>query len=355
MPVYKRKDRPGYRITVWTPEGQREWSVPGTLKDAKLFERQKQHEVSARQAKGTRTVPTFAAFCIDAYEPHARVHLRKSTWGSKRIFVASLVEHFGATRLDAIHVSQVEKYKAGMIGDGLQNSSINNYLKALKTILRFADEGYGYPVAKLKFKMLKERRGNVRFWTSDEVARLYAALALESPHLLPVVRFLLNTGCRKGEAIAAEWSWLDFDRAIMEIPVNKVWQPKSGKPRHVTIDGLVPMLRAMPRKGPHVFTSPLGHPYLGFPSQTFVKSVRLAGLKGSTHTTRHTFASHFLRARPDLRLLADILGHSHLRVTELYAHMLPGHLEQARGAVSLDPPESLAATLATPPKTEKTS
>lgn len=64
---------------------------------------------------------------------------------------------------------------------------------------------------------------------------------------------------------------------------------------------------------------------------------QLAGLSGGVHTLRHTFASYFLRAQPDLFLLAKILGHSQTRVTEQYSHLLADHLERGRNAVSLTP------------------
>ena len=50
---------------------------------------------------------------------------------------------------------------------------------------------------------------------------------------------------------------------------------------------------------------------------------------------RDGYASHFLRAVPDLFELARVLGHSHVRITELYTHLLPGHLERSRNAVNL--------------------
>jgi site-specific recombinase XerD len=51
--------------------------------------------------------------------------------------------------------------------------------------------------------------------------------------------------------------------------------------------------------------------------------------------TRHTYASHFLVNVPDLPYLAQILGHSSIRITELYSHMLPGRLNRAKNAVSI--------------------
>ncbi len=51
--------------------------------------------------------------------------------------------------------------------------------------------------------------------------------------------------------------------------------------------------------------------------------------------TRHTYASYFLASVPDLFLLAEVLGHSSIRITDLYSHMLSGRLNRAKNAVSI--------------------
>jgi len=52
--------------------------------------------------------------------------------------------------------------------------------------------------------------------------------------------------------------------------------------------------------------------------------------------------------------LAQVLGHSDQRVTELYAHLLPGHLARARNAVNLGPSlQTVAATVAAETETAK--
>jgi hypothetical protein len=38
--------------------------------------------------------------------------------------------------------------------------------------------------------------------------------------------------------------------------------------------------------------------------------------------------------KPDLFALGRLLGHSHVRVTEIYGHLLPGHLDEARNVVT---------------------
>lgn len=61
------------------------------------------------------------------------------------------------------------------------------------------------------------------------------------------------------------------------------------------------------------------------------------GLRGGPYTLRHTFASTFLQRSPDMPALARIMGHDHTRVTEMYFHMLPDHLEATRNVVNFAP------------------
>ena len=91
-----------------------------------------------------------------------------------------------------------------------------------------------------------------------------------------------------------------------------------------------------PREHPTVvFPNSLGAAYECFPKELFWEALKQAGITGHPHMTRHTYASHFLATVPDLFLLAQVLGHSSIRITELYSHMLPGRLNRAKNAVSI--------------------
>jgi integrase len=150
--------------------------------------------------------------------------------------------------------------------------------------------------------------------------------------------FLANTGCRKGEGIAAEWSWLDVERGLVRIPVTEFWRPKSGRPREVPLSNAVRAVLAGPRRHDRfLFPARHGGRYACFPEEAWRLARDRAGLVGGPHTLRHTYASHFLAAVPDMFLLAQVLGHSHTRISELYAHLLPNHLERAKNAVDLAP------------------
>ena len=67
--------------------------------------------------------------------------------------------------------------------------------------------------------------------------------------------------------------------------------------------------------------------------KAFERAVKRAGIdlpEGQcTHVLRHTFASHFMMNGGNILVLRDILGHADIKMTMIYAHFAPDHLEDA--------------------------
>jgi site-specific recombinase XerD len=69
-----------------------------------------------------------------------------------------------------------------------------------------------------------------------------------------------------------------------------------------------------------------------FVTHKFKKYLIASGLKNceslNVHSLRHTFASHLVMAGVDLYSVSKLLGHSSVKITETYAHLLPDHLKK---------------------------
>jgi integrase len=337
MPIYPGRRKGTHRVTVWKDGRQHEETVEGSKADALEHEARMRLELGARSRTRQRIAPAFSVFCAEAYEPHARARLGADTWRKVRCYqVATLAEFFGTRRLSELSASLVDAYVAQRL-KSVVATSVNNELRVLGTLLRFAREECGYPVPELRIRRVKQTVRRVRAWSSVEVRRLLSASARVDPDFVPMLVFLLNTGCRKGEAIAAPWSWVDPRRRALCVGAYERWAPKSKRPREIPLSAaLERTLRSLPRSTRWIFPNVHGERYREFPQKRFTAVTLAAGLKGGPHTCRHTFASMFLAAGGTLYDLSAILGHSATRTTELYAHLLPGHLERARNAVNVD-------------------
>jgi integrase len=342
MPIYP-KGNGAWRVVIHRRGTRRDWVVVGTKIDAEVFEAKRRLELESGAPHLGRNVPRLSEFCTGAYRTHAQNHLKPSTWRNRVYQIANLVEHLGHLRLSEIGIPDVEAYKSLRLKKRIRPSSINDDIKVLMAVLSYA-RAIGIAVPKLSPKRIPDRapRRHAEPWSRADVDALFAAC---DPELLPIVVMLVNTGLRKGEAIALEWGAVDLERRMIRIWPNEEWSPKDGDPREVPIgDALMPWLLQPRASKRWVFPSRTGERFAFWPQRRFDEAVKRAGLTGGPHRCRHTYASHFLHACPDIRLLAKILGHSDTRVTELYAHLLPDHLARARNAVSISPAVGPAVT-----------
>lgn len=345
MSIYKRGAN-RYEVRLYRRGIPKAWIVHGTRRQAESFETARRLELEAIGPTEYRTAPGFSEFCLGRYRVYAEARLKSGTWRNRQYQIATLVEFFGQKPLDRITSADVERFQHERLLT-VGAVKVNDDTKVLRAILRYAVE-QGVPARVPTFRALPERKtsGRVKVWTATEVNKLYAAIQARCPRLLGMVVVMLNTGLRAGEVLALEWTAVDLDRGLLLIYPNEDWQPKNGEPREVPIGrAALPWLSGERASKRWVFPASRRAPgakaiarYVVWPQKSFARALTLAGIGGSPHVCRHTFASHFLAAQPDLFLLAKVMGHSHTRVTALYAHLLPDHLERARNAVHFPAP-----------------
>jgi integrase len=163
-----------------------------------------------------------------------------------------------------------------------------------------------------------------RFLQPDEMTRLAEALERHPERTtVALVRFLLFTGARFGEAASARWDQINLELGTWTKPSSHTKQ----KREHVTYlskPALMLLQELHERNGssPYLFPGPTGKPITTI--KTFWRSAtRQAGLERvRVHDLRHSFASVLAANGGSLLLIGQLLGHTQAKTTLRYAHLV---------------------------------
>lgn len=175
-------------------------------------------------------------------------------------------------------------------------------------------------------------------YTPGEVRAILEALAGEPVKWQALIRLLIDTGARRGEALGLQWEDIDFQEETVLIRRNLCYTPdkgvyldvpKNGRSRVVDLgEDTLELLRQL-REGQvagaaFVFTQdnsvePM-HPTS--PTHYFRQFAKRNGIPGfHPHKLRHTFASVAITAGADVASVSEALGHSDTSVTlRMYTH-----------------------------------
>jgi integrase len=185
-------------------------------------------------------------------------------------------------------------------------------------------------------KKLPARNKRDRFLTDEEETKLFAQLASRRCHLFPIVRFVLETGLRKGEFCRLEVGDVNLSNESRFFTVNGkrievkpdeliVKKSKNGKPRTIP---LTPEARRLAElqivdttTKKFLFTSRRTGGMISEFKTAFTSAVRDAGLEDFRfHDLRHSFASRLNAAGADSYIIRDLLGHSTTTMSADYTH-----------------------------------
>ena len=219
---------------------------------------------------------------------------------------------------------------------GARAKTINFELSAIRTLLNIAIE-WGYlkvnPMRNVK-RLKADQTGLPRFLTERECKRLLRTTPRE---LHPIFYTFLNTGLRKSELENLKWSDVDLRRKRIAIRRKEDWRPKSGE-REVPLNGgMVELLGKLKQANTSGLKSDYAFPHSDGSRlhvklrEKLIQIAQRANIKDLTklHTLRHTFASQLIMKGVDIATVKDLLGHSDIQMTMIYAHLSPEHLSDA--------------------------
>lgn len=218
-------------------------------------------------------------------------------------------------------------------------------LRRARVVWKVNCDPNGIPWSELK---LKEPQGRTRELTTEEGALFWRELR---PDYVPFVWFLAGRGLRVNAAIGMQKFDVDLKRKT-----GLVWKKGVGKVKvHLSNDQCAvirdEMVKCPGSKSIWTYQAQRGSKkgkrfpitYSGFRGALFTTLRRIGITDFHIHDLRHDFASKLLRSSRNLALVQKALGHSDIKSTVRYAHVLDDEVVEAMDAMAVpeNVPESL--------------
>ena len=244
---------------------------------------------------------------------------------------------------DTASPEDLRRYQLHLVETGISNIMLNHTITALRFFFAVTLDR---PEALAKMSPVREPRKLPVVLSREEAARLIEAAG--KPKYQAVLSVAYGAGLRASEVVAIKIG--DIDRARMTLRVE---QGKGRKDRYAMLSPvLLERLRAWWRAG-RAQGKLLDGGWL-FPGQNPINPMSTRQLnrichmaaaaadidkRVSMHTLRHSYVTHLLEQKVDIRVIQVLLGHKRLETTALYAQVATDVLREVVSPLeSLRPP-----------------
>jgi integrase/recombinase XerD len=226
---------------------------------------------------------------------------------------------------DTASAEELRRYQLHLVDEGISPASLNAAISGLKF---FFDITLDHPEVMARMQPVHLPRTLPVVLSREEVARLIEASGNLKHQTALAVAY--GTGLRVSEVVSLKIGDIDSQRMTL-----RVEQGKGQKDRYAMLSPiLLGRLRAWWRvaraqgkmpDGGWLFPGldPIDHLSTRQLNRAVHAAADAAGLdkRVSMHTLRHSFATHLLEAKVDIRVIQVLLGHKKLETTALYAQV----------------------------------
>lgn len=248
-----------------------------------------------------------------------RRELSFKTLEADELALKLLKDALGDIPLKLIDKEAIRKFKEISIRR-VKQTSVNTYLRHIKSGLNWAkQEEYIDKVPAMK--MYKPGKKLTRYLSKPEIKKILSQARESKPEMHRIIIFALFTGCRREEIIKARYEHIQENKI-------KIYG-KGGKER------LIPLLPQALDKRQHIGKI-FQYTHVSTVSNYFRKIAKDCGIKTRFHDLRHTAGTQMLASGIDLKTVKEILGHTDIRTTEIYAQVLATTMAKEMQKLSYD-------------------
>ena len=255
---------------------------------------------------------------------------------------SAFLNQTGESAFDAVSIQDVRIYLGELNEKKLSRNSVSRKISSLRAFYQFllrndlvTDNPFSYVHLKKKNLRLP------RFFYEKEMDILFQTIKGDSPldfRNEAVLEVLYGTGIRVSECAGIQLQDIDFELNVLLV------HGKGNKERYVPFghyaavamqqymeNGRKPLMQKHHKEHKTLFVNHHGD---GITS-TGIEYVLNQVIKKSSltsdihpHMLRHTFATHLLNNGADMRTVQELLGHSSLSSTQIYAHVTKESLQK---------------------------
>jgi len=328
----------GIYYFISTIDGARRWISTGeTIREKAL---RRIPTLTYNQSHRVK-IPMLSEFIDQFLEIGCSTH-RPGTSDIYRRALYSFLQCIGNKKISLVGVKHIDVFKHQKLHT-IQPTTLNMYLRSLKAAFNKAVDWeilQRNPFRKVQQCPVPQRAP--QFLTLDQFRSLIQTI--KEPWLLQAIHLGVFTGMRRSEIANLQWKHIDFAREMIIVESDANFQTKTGKRRILPMNSLVnQLLHSMYTQRTGNYVIMLG----GKPVRTiwisrrFKQYIQKMDIDKSLHfhILRHTFASWLVQAGVPIYEVQALMGHSTIRVTQIYSHLIP---KQLRTSVEMIiPPENI--------------
>jgi integrase len=305
---------------------------PQTLREKREVEQRQIEAEEAEAEQRKRDQITFDT-AFQAFLKWGKTN--KKSWkddeGRYAGYVKKVIGNLSMKEIAPIHI---ERIRSNMKKQKLSEKTIHLTFTLIRAVYRKAAVWGMYsgeiPTSKVTWPSLDNNR--TRFLSHEEAKQLLAAVKEKSLTVYHQCIFALHCGLRFSEIANLKWSDVDLKHGTIYIR-----DAKAGKSREAyitkTVQEILEFIRDVNQPGQDglVFPAKTGGPQQHV-STTFYQVVKDSGLNAGIqdrrrkicfHSLRHSFGSWLAMQGTSLYEIKELMGHSDIKMTERYSHLLP--------------------------------
>ena len=271
--------------------------------------------------------------------------VKRNTAETYRKMMKIFVDYADDTPLSSIDKTYIRKYLSELSTRGYSEGTVKLSLFVLRRFFNLSAEHGYFTTSPVKDVSIPKHKGviedtAIEIFTREELGRILNCVSDWPLVWQTLIQFLLETGCRIGEAEGLQWDDVDITHGVIHVRHNLqrsgngvyMTSPKSNKNRTLYLPLSSKALRLISElksdtlyasSSPYVFHTDTAQ-YLtrGLVEYRFRVLSTQSGVNGiHPHKFRHTMASMAIQAGVDIVTVSKILGHASPSITaSIYLH-----------------------------------